>query len=91
MTHYIAHLLTEALNVVPWWLETIEDYDRLEGEYSVHQPANGSVSDKTSCEICKPHEADFWSVYGRFKVGYHDCFRDFAMETEARAFAAGLR
>lgn len=86
----------------PSWMLAIHDYDGLDirpvrnvnwaGEPLAPWPNLYPEDHATWCEVCEPHEAHFWSVYGRLKVDLvFDVFEDFPDEAGARAFAARLR
>lgn len=70
--------------VMPSWLLRIWEFDGLE----IHPCAVvgfGGMHDEI-VEICHPEEADFWTVFGHYRRGGIDDFRDFGTEAEAQAF-----
>lgn len=65
------------------------DYDGLEvSPVKTYPEADGENG--TFCEVCEPHEADFWSVYAHLVAGGVECFEDFGTEAEAMAHAENL-
>lgn len=47
--------------------------------------------DTTYCEVCKPDEADFWSVYLHRVSGGVECVADLPTEIEANALGDLLK
>ena len=45
---------------------------------------------ETCGEICEPHEAHFWALYGHLNEGGIESLQDFATEAEAHCFALKL-
>lgn len=43
--------------------------------------------DGTFCEVCEPHEASFWSVYGHWRTGGVECLWDCPTQKDAEDLA----
>ena len=80
--------IAAAKAATPWWMQEILDYDGLE-VWPVYEETDATTGD-SYCEVCKPEDAHFWSVYGHLKEGGMTCFEDFATKEEAIAFAEKL-
>ncbi len=92
--------IEQAKALTPFWMMDIKRYEGLE----VHpvrdmnwnaaeqgpRPFSPEDGHETRREPCQPHEAQFWSVYGRAQSSEIVCFEDFATEDEAYAFAEKL-
>ena len=74
---------------LPWWMREIARCDGLE-VHPVWDTQRDEDTDETWCEVCKPEQAHFWSVYGHLKEGGVTCLEDFPTEQEALAFAEQL-
>lgn len=76
-----------AKSITPSWSYRLSDYDGLE----IHPVRDYDKSgDQTWCEVCEPHEAEFWSVYGHLIEGGVECLEDFETEGQADLFASRL-
>jgi hypothetical protein len=70
--------------LTPSWMLRIREFDALE----IH-PCAVVARDGTGMEFvepCKREDAHFWAVYGHYRTGGVDAFKDFATEAEAMAF-----
>ena len=80
--------IATAKAATPWWMTEILHYDGLE-VHPVYEETDAETGD-SYCEVCKPEDAHFWSVYGHLKEGGMTCLEDFPTEQEAVAFAEHL-
>jgi hypothetical protein len=70
--------------LTPDWMQNIHSFDALEIHPCAvvgHDSMGGDI-----VEQCEPEDAHFWTVFGHYRSGGVDDFRDFASEAEATAF-----
>ena len=80
---------TTAFALSPWWMNAIRDFDAI-----AVLPCREFMDSEgfVEWERCSPQAADFWSVFGHYRVeGGIDWLEDFPTEAEAEAFANKLR